>query len=383
MALPRVLIFHPALAPYRIDLFNALASRLDLKIVFLNEDVPYQAYDQAELRSRLKVDFEFRTERISVLGVDWPSCVAEEIRKAAPQVVITHEFSIASWRVALRKRSFEVRQIVWSADNLATIAQESPLRSISRRLLLPRLDGLILYSQAVADHYVGELAYRGPIGISCNTQSDRILRDRLAASADAASRWIREHDLNGKKVVLCVGRLSRAKRHDRLIRAFSNLGDRMRDVVLVLVGDGEERQRLEDLARARGIAGRVVFTGHLEGDRLFAWYALASCFALASEFEPWGAVVNEALAAGIPVVCSDRVGASEWIVDRSIGSVVDASDEAALTTCLLQRLQEARVIGHETPHALRDSLMPQTFERSVEGFLDPIRALVEAERPPR
>jgi ABC-type phosphate transport system ATPase subunit len=57
MALPRVLIIHPALAPYRIDLFNALALRLDLKIVFLNEDVPNQTYDQTELRRRLNAVF--------------------------------------------------------------------------------------------------------------------------------------------------------------------------------------------------------------------------------------------------------------------------------------------------------------------------------------
>jgi glycosyltransferase involved in cell wall biosynthesis len=383
MALPRVLIIHPALAPYRIDLFNALARRLDLKIVFLHEDVPYQAYDQAELRNRLDVDFEFRSERYSVLGLDCPWAVADEVRKSAAEVVITHEFSAASWMVALRKRSRSVRQIVWSADNLATIADESLLRSTSRRLLLPHLDGLILYSQAVADHYSRKLGYRGPIGISCNAQSDRSLRARVAASADAASHWVRERDLKGKKVLLSVGRLARAKRHDRLIRAFANLCDRMRDVVLVLVGDGEERGRLEDLARARGIEGRVLFTGHLEGERLFAWYALAACFALTSEFEPWGAVVNEALAAGVPVICSDRAGASEWIVDASIGSVVDASDEGALTDCLVDRLRGGRVVAGEAPDSLRDSLMPQVFERSVEGFLDPIRALVGTTLPDR
>jgi glycosyltransferase involved in cell wall biosynthesis len=187
---------------------------------------------------------------------------------------------------------------------------------------------------------------------------------------------IRKHGLTGKKVLLSVGRLTRAKRYDRLIRAFANFCAGMQDVVLVLVGDGEERDRLEALVEELGIRGRVVFGGHLEGDRLFAWYVLAACFALPSEFEPWGAVINEALVAGVPVVCSDKVGASEWIIDASVGEVVDASDELALTNGLIQRLASARAVTTETPHSLRDSLMPQTFEKSVEGFMDAIGALV-------
>jgi glycosyltransferase involved in cell wall biosynthesis len=235
---------------------------------------------------------------------------------------------------------------------------------------------LILYSQETAAFYIEKFAYRGPIGVSPNTQSDLALRARLAESADTASALISKHDLKGRKVLLSVGRLTRVKRYDRLIRAFSNLRDAMKDVVLVLIGDGEERDYLEGLVEELGIRDQVLFGGHLEGNVLFAWYALASCFALTSESETWGAVINEALVAGVPVICSDRAGASELIVNPSVGAVVDASNEVALTNCLIQRLANARPVTEETPQTLRDSLMPQTFEECVDGFMDPICDLV-------
>jgi len=377
MDLPRVLIIHPALAPYRIDLFNALALRLDLKIVFLSESVSYQTYDQAELRSRLNADFCFRTESLSILGRSWPLAVTDEIRAFSPEIVITHEFSFSSLMLAMKKRKFGVRHIIWSADNVFTISEESRLRSTSRRLLLPNTDGLILYSQKTADYYRDKFAYRGPIGVSPNTQSELGLRRRLAESVDAASRAISNHDLKGKKVLLSVGRLTVVKRYDRLLRAFSKLCAALDDVVLVLIGDGEERGYLEGLVDELGIRNKVVFGGHLEGDGLFAWYVLASCFALTSESETWGAVINEALVSGVPVICSNKVGASELIVDPSVGVVVDAGDEDALTNCLIQRLRSALPITEATPQTLRDSLMPQTFEQCVDGFVDPISDLVD------
>lgn len=278
--------------------------------------------------------------------------------------------------VAFRKRKFDARHIIWSADNIYTVSEESGTRSMSRRLLLPSLDGLILYSQEVEDFYIEKFAYKGPIGVSANTQSALALRGRLAESVDAASALIHKHNLKERRVLLSVGRLTKVKRHDRLIRAFSNLCDATKDVVLVLVGDGEERDYLEALAEELGIRDQVVFGGHLQGDRLFAWYVLASCFALTSESEPWGAVINEALVAGVPVICSDKAGASELIVNPSVGAVVDVSNEVALTNCLIQRLESARPVTGETPQVLRDSIMPQTFEKSVEGFIDPICHLV-------
>jgi glycosyltransferase involved in cell wall biosynthesis len=141
-----------------------------------------------------------------------------------------------------------------------------------------------------------------------------------------AAGLLQEHQLSGKKVVLMVGRLVTVKRLDRLIEGFAVAREFHPDLRLVLVGEGPERIALERLAADIGLDDSVIFAGHREGRELYAWFSIASVFVLTSELETWGAVVNEALVAGVPVVCSDRAGARVLIENGCNGCVIDAND---------------------------------------------------------
>ena len=97
----------------------------------------------------------------------------------------------------------------------------------------------------------------------------------------------------------------REKRHDVLITRRGGCGDPR--LVLVLVGDGPERGALERLAASAGI--RLVLAGERAWESgLVEAYVAADVFALLSERETWGVVVNEAAACGLPLVLSDRSG---------------------------------------------------------------------------
>lgn len=101
---------------------------------------------------------------------------------------------------------------------------------------------------------------------------------------------------------------------------------------------------------------------------LYAWYLLGGLFVLASQFEPFGAVVNEALLAGIPVVCSDRAGARVLIQDGINGTVVDASDKIRLQSAIhLWLLRSAPLDPAKL--VVRPSLMRTTFQQAVDGFV--------------
>ena len=102
-----------------------------------------------------------------------------------------------------------------------------------------------------------------------------------------------------------VGRLVPIKGMERLITAWAKVCERKPDAKLALVGDGEERQALEQLADKLGIANHVYFAGWADP---LPYLASSRCFALLSHNEGMGRAVVEAFAAGLPCVVSDVCG---------------------------------------------------------------------------
>lgn len=135
------------------------------------------------------------------------------------------------------------------------------------------------------------------------------------------------------KEILYVGQLIVRKRVDLLLTAFSKLDEPT--ARLRIIGQGEEEQNLKQLANQLGIAARVSYSQGMPNAEIVAAMAAADVLVLPSKFDGWGAVVNEALMVGTPVICSDRCGASDVIENGRNGYVFEAGNANAL----LQRLR--------------------------------------------
>lgn len=145
----------------------------------------------------------------------------------------------------------------------------------------------------------------------------------------------------GARVLLCVARLAEQKGVDVAIRALARVRERQPSAVLVVLGEGPERPRLETLAGAGvHLPGRV-------GD-VATWYRRAELVVHPTRWEGFGLALLEAMLAGKPVVAS-RVGAvPEIVADGETGLLVPADDERALADALLALLDDptrARAMG--------------------------------------
>lgn len=135
--------------------------------------------------------------------------------------------------------------------------------------------------------------------------------------------------------------LSLAKFNDReapwdLLRAFGQ--DGQEDLWLVLAGDGPAREDLERFARERDL-DRVRFPGYIPYTELPALYAAADVFVHAAREERWGVSVQEALACGLPVVASSRVGAGHDLIEPGgNGFIYAAGDDEGLARRIVQAL---------------------------------------------
>ena len=90
---------------------------------------------------------------------------------------------------------------------------------------------------------------------------------------------------------------------------------------LVVCGDGEDRHILEEFVKKNSIKG-IIFSGFQQVERLAGYYAYAGCFVHAAVREPWGLVVNEAMASGLPVLVSDRCGCACDLVKQGVNGFI-------------------------------------------------------------
>lgn len=136
-------------------------------------------------------------------------------------------------------------------------------------------------------------------------------------------------------VFLCVARLSPEKGQALLLEAFAEAFSGNPKVRLRLVGDGPSLSDLKQLSCRLGVAAQVDFVGSLASDQVRAEMQAAAAFVLASRFETFGVVVIEALACGLPVVCTAS-GGPDHLIDPSNGLLVPRDDIPALREALLR-----------------------------------------------
>ena len=137
--------------------------------------------------------------------------------------------------------------------------------------------------------------------------------------------------------ILAVGTLRDCKGFDTLLRAVGRVRSEGTPVRVIIVGDGEERPRLERLAQRLGIAGRVAFTGYVPHEELARFYALATMLVHpAHRANHFGIpnVILEAMAARLPVVCSPLPALGELLEDGKNGVFVPESDVEGLAATL-------------------------------------------------
>lgn len=134
---------------------------------------------------------------------------------------------------------------------------------------------------------------------------------------------------------LYVGRLAPEKNVAGLLRSWLVYRERGGKWPLMLVGDGPEITSLKKTASLSAFASEVHFPGLRSSRELLPYYAFAGCFVLPSTREPWGLVVNEAMASALPVLVSNRCGCSEDLVVQGLnGFVFDPQNEPRLTAYL-------------------------------------------------
>jgi glycosyltransferase involved in cell wall biosynthesis len=167
-------------------------------------------------------------------------------------------------------------------------------------------------------------------------------------------------------VLLFSGKLIPRKEPLLLIEALSMLGD-VGNVGLIILGDGELREKVE--SRARKLLGpRLIMPGFVNQSRLGAYFSAADLFILPAAFETWGLVVNEAMQFGLPTVVSDRVGCRHDLVEDGVtGHVFRSGDAGSLAAVLRPMMGNRRVLA-ELGCRARQRVAKYSIQASADGI---------------
>lgn len=144
---------------------------------------------------------------------------------------------------------------------------------------------------------------------------------------------VERYSLVGKKVLLTMGRLAAHERYkgvDEVLELMPSLLQKLPELVYLIVGDGDDRARLELKARQLGVANQVIFAGYILNEDKQAHYRLADVYVMPSRGEGFGIVFLEAMASGIPVVASKLDGGREAVREGLLGVLVDPNNAADL-----------------------------------------------------
>ena len=147
----------------------------------------------------------------------------------------------------------------------------------------------------------------------------------------------------GTLVMLTASRLAAWKRIDRAVKAMQKVQGWIGDALLLVVGDGEERRRLEELARAAGVSARVRFVGAVPQDDVMRYMHASDIFLAVADLSNVGNPLLEAMACGMCIVAVDAGDTRDLIVDGRTGRLVDSSQRSGIARPLEDRLADLLV----------------------------------------
>ena len=363
----KLLVFHPVIAPYRIDFFNEFSKRFDAESCLYRRNLRSQKFDYAKIEELLNFIPNWIVK--SELGMfRWLVQIWKKLSSRKNDFVVVSEFGLVTIVTILHKiitrGKYKIISVVDDSYNMvAENNQFSWKHKWATRVLMPFMNNVINVEPKVAEFY--QQKYGKGVYMPIVVDDDKA-RDRLQRILPISQEYVKKYNLEEKKVLLFVGRLVGLKNIPFAIDAF--LKADIKNSVFVIVGDGPEKEGLQKIASFKH---NIIFTGRLEGDSLYAWYNIAQLFTLPSTQEAFGAVTNEALLGGCYVLISKLAGSNCLVEENKNGNVFDPFDKERYVKLLKNAFERMAPVSEQLCLRPNGMKLPFNvcFEKMIESFV--------------
>ena len=326
----KISCLEPALAPYSIPRFRALQSlrrgdTVELMALGATERIHEWQVEKSDLGFEYLEAFPGQTaEQID------PKTLATRVTRwlddSDPQAVVITGYYCAAMRAAARWAKRHRRVSIFLGDSHWDDRPRTAIKEALKGWWVRRhYDAAFAAGERTSAYLIRLGLSRERIWTGYDVTDNQVFADGAVAARSQGDSLRKRLGLP-ERYFLFVGRFAPEKNLPRLLEAYAKYrtAEGPRAWGLVLVGGGPQESLLR--AHALTLSG-VVFSGFQQWHTVSSYYGLASCLVLPSISETWGLVVNEAMAAGLPVLVSHRCGCTPELVRSSVnGYVFDPFD---------------------------------------------------------
>jgi glycosyltransferase involved in cell wall biosynthesis len=359
----RVALLTEIISPYRIPVFNALARRkgIELHVIFLAETDPTQRgwlvyKDEIEFSYEVLPSWRRRWGRWHILLNRGMWSALERFR---PNSILCGGYNHpAFWEALTWAKLHRVHFAAWVESTSQDQRNPSALAEFIKRRFVRNCSSFAVPGKSSFEYVRSMGVPEARIHKAPNAIDIRRFANLARAARERQAQCRTELGLP-PRYFLFAGRIIPEKGVFHLLEAYTQLAPELRsEVALVFVGEGTAKNEL--IGKATEVyPGTVVFPGFAQRDQLAAFYALAEALVFPTLSDPWGLVVNEAMACGLAVIASDVAGCTADLVhDRENGYVIPSGN--------VGKLAEAMAAFARDPQL--GSRMGERSASLIEGF---------------
>jgi glycosyltransferase involved in cell wall biosynthesis len=297
--------------------------------------------------------------------------LTEILKKEKPNSIIVSGFSSATIKVFLFSLINKIPFIIWNGSIEKAGRKDSLIRTIQRKLLTRFSSAFVAYGSKAKEYLIKLGARESQVFISTNTVDTSYFE---TATNDCFMNKLED----GINHFLYLGYLVPRKNVGLLIDIANDLQKQRNDFCIDVIGDGESREQLELKVKNLGLSQFVKFHGFKQKHELPPYFAQTKALLFQTDFDIWGLVLNEAMAAGVPCISSLNAGASSDLIQNGYnGFLVDyenKSDIIEKINFIIENPEKAIEMGKRASEFVNTKV---NLNSCAKGFVNAIRSIEE------
>lgn len=376
----RIVILCPWYAPYRTPLLREISKKFDITVVYsmsretgrewgIPNNLPFRAIF-------LKSIFLWKTKQMfgEQLLIRYPAGLLKTLKERNPDVVIGLEFRLECI-IGLLWALFKGRgYVTWSDMTHYHDILIGYTRKINRKFILSRSHAVIGSCTDTIDHFYNNFGYKRQklflSLLSAHIHEHVIFYADKKKKNDQSNKFIR---------LVYVGELVPRKGLDLLIQAFSGLLKTFPEARLTLIGKGIEYESLKNICQKLGCEQSVFFQGSVPYEAVLNEMMGHDVFVLPCRLDVFGLVVAEAMACGLPVICSKYAGvAHDLVIDN--GFIVDPNNVDEFTEAMEKMAADPQMRDRMSLAGKTILQQKSNLPSAVEGYTQAIELALRTAR---